>query len=271
MTCGGQSYAKLDRVLAGNSPIPTASPSTLEQRLEQMEKEVDVLRRQLSSLEEKRLDQARIQDVRRMVEEILSDEQFRDEIYQPTLQAGYDRGFFIRTVDDAFYLKTRLRTQFRYVGIDRQERNRTVPVSEGKVRQNNVSAFEWERMRLYFDGWLWSKNLKYVFALEGSTNNEDSNVTLYEAYFDYEYAKDQKIRWGKFKVPFGKQNVFNSSFEQEFVDISVPASVFYLGRVLGLMAHGDILEKKVTYNTGIFNGFRFPQWCRRRNSPEIKM
>jgi len=254
-TCIGQPYGKLEQVLRGNSPIPTTASSTLEQRLEQMEKEVNVLRKQLSSLEDRRLDQARAQDVRQMIKEILSDEQFRDEIYQPTLQAGYDHGFFIRTADDAFYLRTRLRTQFRYVGIDRQDRNRTVPASEGKGLQNNVSAFEWERMRLYFDGWLWSKNLKYVFALEGSTNNSDSDVTLYEAYFDYEYSKDQNLRWGEFKVPFGKQNVFNSSFKQEFVDISVPASTFYLGRALGLMVFGDILIKTVTYNTGLFNGF----------------
>jgi len=260
--CYGQQTAtepqKLDQALTGGNTLPQAQGNVIEQRMAKMEEvltqqrqEIETLRKQLSNQDEGRLNKARAEEIRQMVKDILSDEKFRNEIYQPTLQAGYDHGFFIRTADDAFYLKTRVRTQFRYTGQERQDRNRSVFTNQPV---HDKSAFEWNRLRIYFTGWLWDKNLKYVFYLENSTNNGDNNVKLGDAYFEYEYCKDQKIQWGQFQIPFGKQGINAGTFNQMFVDYSLAHAVFQAGPSLGVMPYGDVLNKKLTYRTGIFNG-----------------
>ena len=204
--CFSQQAQKLDQALAGGTGLP-AQGTAFEQRMAKMEdvlkqqnQEIETLRKQLSTQEEGKLTKAKADQLRAMIKEILSDEKFRNEIYQPTLQAGYDHGFFIRTADDAFYLKTRVRTQFRYVGQERQNRDMNRPWFQD-VPVRDRSAMEWARLRIYFTGWLWDKNLKYVFYLENSTHNGDNNVKVGDMYFDYEYAKNQKIQWGQIPDP----------------------------------------------------------------------
>jgi len=251
---------KLDQALAGGGTLPAAQGSAIEQRMAKMEDvlklqrtEIETLRKQLAAQEDGRLNKARAEEIRQMVKEILSDEKFRNEVYQPTLQAGYDHGFFIRSCDDAFYLKTRVRTQFRYTGEERNDRNRNIFAN---VPQHDRSAFEWERLRIYFTGWLWDKNLKYVFYLDTGNNNGDNNVKAGDMYFDYEYAKGHKIQWGQFLVPFGKQGVNAGTFNQMFVDYSMAHSVFQLGQSVGIMPHGDLLNNRLSYLAAIMNGVR---------------
>ncbi len=261
--CFGQAK-NLDKALAGGTGLP-AQGTAIEQRMAKMEdvlkqqnQEIETLRKQLAAQEEGKLNKAKANELRAMIKEILSDEKFRNEIYQPTLQAGYDHGFFIRSCDDSFYLKTRVRSQFRYVGQERQERDMNRPWFQD-VPVRDRSAFEWARLRLYFTGWLWDKNLKYVFYLENSSHNGDNNVKVGDMYFDYEYAKDQKIQWGQFLIPFGKQGVNASTFNQMFIDYSVAHAVFQTGQSVGIMPHGDILNKKLTYLAGVFNGVKNSQ------------
>jgi len=253
----GQENKKLDQVLT-TSTLPKEAAAPMEQRMSKMEEvlkqqnqEIDTLRKQLSAQEEGRLNKARAEEIRQMVKEILSDKEFTDKIFQPTLQAGYDHGFFIRTADDAFYLKTRIRTQFRYSGINRQSDNRNI-LNDAHVHDSN--DFEWERYRIYFTGWLWEKNLKYVVYLDGSTNRGGNNVGFGDAYFDYQYAKDHAIQWGQFLLPFGKQGVNASTYNQMFVDYSIAHATFQAGQSLGIMPHGDIIPKKLSYAWGVFNG-----------------
>ncbi len=248
----------LDQALAGGGTLPKNAQPAMEERVSKMEalmqqqrQEIETLRKQLANQDETRLNKARADEIRKMIKEILADEKFRNEIYQPTLTAGYDHGFYIRSADDSFYLKTRARTQFRYIGVNRQEKD---PNFFGNKPQHSLSGFEYERMRLYFNGWLWNKNLKYVLSLEGSTNNDDANVKLYDAYFDYEYVKNHKLQWGKFLLPYSRQGVNASTYQQQFVDYSMPAAYFGAGQSLGIMAHGDVLKNKLSYSAGVFNG-----------------
>lgn len=253
-----QQPQKLDQALAAGSGLPAGSAieqrmAKMEDILKQQDQEINALRKQLAAQEEGRLNKARAEEIREIIKDILSDPKFREQIYQPTLQAGYDHGFFIRTADDSFYLKTRIRTQFRYTGEQRQDRNRSVFLNQ---RVHDKNSFEWERMRLYFTGWLWDKNLQYVFYLDASTNTGDGNVKAGDLYFDYQYAKGHKIQWGQFLIPFGKQGVNAATFNQMFVDYSMAHAFFGPGQGIGIMPHGDLLNNKLTYMAGVFNGVR---------------
>ncbi len=253
-----QQASNLDEVLATKT-LPQGSQdggiedrmAKMEQLLQKQDAEINNLRKQLLAQDEGRLNKARSEEIREMVKEILSDEEFRNTIYQPTLQAGYDRGFYIKTADDNFYFKTQLRSQFRYYGVDRQKENRKV---FGNVHQDDINGFEFTRLRMYFTGWLWSKDLRYTVVLEASTANEKDNVTLKYGYFDYQYASGQWIRWGNFLLPYGKSNTHSSTTEQMFIDFSMPTAVFTPGDSMGVEGFGDIMKDKLTYEVGIFNG-----------------
>jgi phosphate-selective porin len=257
-----QKSQNLDQALTGSS-LPKAQEQTaggatedrlskMEQMLQKQNEEINLLRKQLSNQDEGNLNKARSDEIRQMVKEILADEEFRNQIYQPTLQAGYDKGFYIKSSDDSFYLNTSAKTQFRYTGIQRQDRDRTVV---GNVRQDDTSGFDFTRMRLYFTGWMWTKDLKYNIALEGSTNSSvDGGIKLKHAYFDYQYTKGQYVQWGKFLLPFGKQAVNASTYKQMFIDYSMATATFTPGDSLGVMGHGDVVPNKLGYSIGLFNG-----------------
>ncbi|NLE30505.1 MAG: hypothetical protein GX629_12645 [Phycisphaerae bacterium] len=256
-----QQVPTLDQTLSGTSLPATAGESSdaaTEDRLSKMERmlqkqneELEILRKQLTIQDDNKLNKARSDEIREMVKEILADEEFRNQIYQPTLQAGYDKGFYIKSADDKFYMKIFGRSQFRYTGIERQNRNRNVV---GNVRQHDTSGFDLTRLRLFFNGWMWTKDLKYSLIFEGSTNNDEANIKLKYYYLDYKYAPHHYVQLGKFLLPFGKQAVHASTYNQMFVDYSMPTATFTPGDSIGVMGHGEIIPSKWGYSIGLFNG-----------------
>lgn len=76
---------------------------------------------------------------------------------------------------------------------------------------------------------------------------------LTDAYITWTRHPQFTIRGGQFKTPFG--------FEQLYVDPklitierSLPNDRLTLGRQMGVMAQGDLLEKRAAYSVGAFNG-----------------
>src|SRR3990170_759055 len=53
------------------------------------------------------------------------------------IQAGYDKGFYIKTPDDNFFLKTNLFLQFRYTDLDGKEDSRKWPGGNANFQVNN--------------------------------------------------------------------------------------------------------------------------------------
>jgi phosphate-selective porin OprO/OprP len=79
-----------------------------------------------------------------------------------------------------------------------------------------------------------------------------SGPTIYDAYVNYRYSPALQFQAGKFKVPFGLEQLaqdrdilFN---ERSLVTDLVP------NRDVGFELHGDLFEGRVSYAAGIFNG-----------------
>jgi hypothetical protein len=231
-----------------------ANIARLEQRALEGQAKIENMERRLLSSEERGLEQARIAETRRMIRSVLADTDFRAQLAPPTLQVGFDKGFFIRSADDNFLLKMQLQTQFAYIGSNRQTDN---PNAVGRQRRDDLSGFEWERIRLLLAGHLYTSKLKYFFRTEADTDGANRVRTL-DLWLDYEYAPRHHIRWGQMKAPFGRQFPLDDVFVQ-FYSRSLATSVFHTGRSLGVMAHGWIPtgeSKKLKYQVGLFNGFR---------------
>lgn len=228
----------------------------LEQLLERQSDQISVLESRLKNAEEGSLSQVQAAEMRKMIKEVMADTDFRSQLVAPTMQVGYDKGFYIRSSDESFGLKIQLGTQFRYLGVNRQTDN---PNRFGRQSRDDLNGFEWERSRLIFRGHLFSKELTYKFQIDGDTDGNNDLETI-DLYFDWQYAKGHKIRWGQFKVPQGMQTM-TSSFEQLVAERSMTSGVFALGRSIGFMAHGEVALNDDTnwqYMVGLFNGFNDP-------------
>jgi len=115
--------------------------------------------------------------------------------------------------------------------------------------KEDVSEFSIRRMKVWLQGNVISKNLKYKFQQnfgEGKSVTED-------AYASYRFVDPFTLQFGQFKAPQGRQEL-TSSGKQLFVDRSLANETFNLGRDIGLMAEGHFADHRVQYMIGVFNG-----------------
>ena len=77
-------------------------------------------------------------------------------------------------------------------------------------------------------------------------------TVIYDAYMQYNHFKKFKVRAGKFKSPVGLERLQeddNTTFvERGFPTLLVPS------RDIGFQVGGDIIDRRVTYAVGVFNG-----------------
>ncbi|HBR21613.1 MAG TPA: hypothetical protein DD713_03455 [Nitrospiraceae bacterium] len=114
------------------------------------------------------------------------------EAEKPVLQAGYDKGFYIKTKDDNFLLKTNLFLQFRYDYIDF---DKTVNAND-----ENWSNFYTRRARVIFSGNAPTKDWTYFFHVQLEPT---SAVNLHDAYVTWKKYPYAQVQFGRAKLPYG--------------------------------------------------------------------
>ncbi len=167
---------------------------------------------------------------------------------------GYDKGFYIKSADDKYKLVISGYAQFHFEYL--------------RESGENDATFRVRRARLSFAGNIASKKLTYKLQLDFVKFRDE---LLLDAFMNYKFFDELEIRFGQFTIPYIRQHLISSS-AQEFVDRSL-ASVEFIngqdvdsdkdgipdkltknGRDIGLMVHGQALQKKLEYQGGIFNG-----------------
>ncbi len=116
---------------------------------------------------------------------------------------------------------------------------------------DSKGSFRIRRAKTKFEGWIYSKNLKYELQLNwpGSGSAlEDANLN-----WDVKGDKSFQIKAGQFKAPFGRQEL-TSSGSQQFVDRTAVSNEFAKGRDIGIQFHGQPLGGKLDWRVGVFNG-----------------
>jgi phosphate-selective porin OprO/OprP len=149
---------------------------------------------------------------------------------------GYDKGFFIQSADERFkltmsgYIQGLFDARFVEAGGD-------------------TDTFRVRRARLTWAGYAYSKNIQYNLEYDLPSN------TLLEATITL-IANDQfHYKLGQYHVPFTLENMTSSSTLQ-FVDRSIVHTFFGLPneREPGTGFNGAVLDKKLEYDVGVFNG-----------------
>ena len=188
------------------------------------------------------------EEIRRLVQDLLADGAFRESLYPDLQQVGYDRGFYIRSADEAFELIIRGFAKFRYTALNRQTDN---PRIQGRQRQDDLSAFEVEDLRVIFDGHIHTPKFTYKIDVTADTDNANQ-WRIFNAYVNYAFAEELQVTAGVSKVPFTRQEL-NSRYMLQLVDRSLANEAFTFRRSLGVFVHGTF-ARRLSYAMAVMNG-----------------
>lgn len=182
-------------------------------------------------------------------------EQMEDEEGLAGFEAGYDKGFVIRTkdpekADEAFEMRINGRIQFRYTLFDRTK-DEWVD-GTGRVRPiQNRSDFEIERARLTFSGYALSPKLQYFINLDGDTDDAH-RIVLHDMWFNYDFNRYFNLHIGKAMVP-GSRDWLNGSTRTRFADRSLTTTFFRPDRSIGIFSTGEPIDN-LYYEVQVANG-----------------
>lgn len=158
---------------------------------------------------------------------------------EPAVVAGYEKGFFIRSGDGLFELRTK-------AGIQAQFAVESLDSAGGRETE---AAFLIRRGRLIFEGHAFDPNL--TFKLQAGFDR--GSVGLRDFYVDYAFVPGWlRLRAGQWKRPFSRQ-FLNSGLGQEFVDRAITHNFFNTGRDVGVAIHNGS-PSGFEYALGVFNG-----------------
>jgi len=225
------------------------------QRIEQLQADVDRATAPVP-------DQVRVAEVRKIVGELMADASFRDSLFPAALNAGYEpmRGFYIDSTDEAFSLTIKGLAQVRYTAANRQTDNKNIA---GRQRQDDVNAFDVQSLYLAFFGHIHSPRVKYWIAVDGGYKTiteagpETGQWKTFYATIDLEYLSEQYITAGLMRLPFGAQQMTFDTLLQN-IDRSLATYAFGPDRGVGVMAHGNLFDRRMTYFAAIANGVLNP-------------
>lgn len=119
----------------------------------------------------------------------------------------------------------------------------------------NISGFDFRRIRPTIEGTVFGK---YDFRFtpefgEAKTANATSTSGIVDAYVDARFQPWFKVRAGKFK-PFVGLERLQSGSDIKFIERSYVSNNILPNRDLGAAIHGDVLDGKLNYSVGIYNG-----------------
>jgi hypothetical protein len=113
------------------------------------------------------------------------------------------------------------------------------------------TSFRFQRVRTKLDGWVLAKQFEYEVQLDWADATsivQDLNIN-----WDVSRRRAFQLRFGQFKIPFGRQAI-TSAMTLQFVDRSIVSAEFEKIRDQGIQAWGLLGGSRFEYRAGMFNG-----------------
>ncbi len=148
------------------------------------------------------MDQAREQEMRALVEEVMSDVSSRSAFQEGGLGAGHDgKKFYLE--GNGFRLNVGGQMQFRWV-------YNTSDARTGDAEE--LDGFEMRRTKLSFDGYIGDPKLGYTIVLASDRDRpvSDADVYVTDAIIDYKFDNGVKVSVGRMKLPFLAEELLSS-------------------------------------------------------------
>ena len=216
-------------------PTNTETPATNNANTAQLEAQIEALQAEVNQLEaqenQKNNDAAREAQIAQVVKEVLSDAQFRSQYLDESLQAGYNKGFFVQTADGDFKLNINGLFQYRYT-YSQADNTEASAFTKGKSLAGNkapypvywdagipttgdVDGFGFRRARIYFSGNAFTPNLtfKVVGDFGGLGTSNNGSFQMLDTFVAYKVAPWLQFRAGSFLVPFTHVEYVTSALE----------------------------------------------------------
>jgi outer membrane murein-binding lipoprotein Lpp len=173
-------------LLIAPAPARAAEPTVddLKNQLAQLQSRLDALEKNQT---------AASADVARTVQEIVRDAEKRSVLLQTSgdFTAGHDgKAFILRSSDGNFVLRPGIEFQFRNVTNYRDENP-----DDGESDLQN--GFEVRRLRLRFDGNLFTPKLTYLFRWD--TSRTSGGLSLLDSQVQYQLSENWAIKVGQYK------------------------------------------------------------------------
>jgi phosphate-selective porin OprO/OprP len=148
-------------------------------------------------------------------------------------------GFVVETEDDEFQLQFHDQTQVEWRIYQ-----------QAAMRPAN-SGFWVARERLIFNGRL-TKPIEY----EGSIEYSYGAINILNAFLTWHPDDRFLVKGGRFKVPFGYEYYAISNVDLLSPERSLFGVNYGLNRMPGAMVYGQLLDKRLDYAVGLFDGPR---------------
>lgn len=242
-------------VLADESSSETQRPdmARLEALLEAQQKKIEALEQQVQAAAQADMNAARVDQMKQQIREVLSEKEFRESLMPSTVQAGYDKGFFIKSSDDKFMMKFNGLMQFRWTHYSTRRENRYLLPG---FRRHDRDGFDLARARFTISGNAYSKDLTYQIEFDMSSP-VGYNARLHYGWVNYRFMDELQFRAGVFRIASTRANFYSSS-KFQFVDWPTMDAVFGLGVGTGVRLWGQLFEKRVEYYLDVVNSLGTP-------------
>lgn len=153
----------------------------------------------------------------------------------PVVTAG-ERGFSLESRDKAWVFRLRglIHTDVREYFSDAN-----LP--------DNADSYLFRRVRPTFEGTLFG-----IYDFKFMPDFAGGRAIAVDAYVDARFSPAFKLRVGKFKSPVGLERLQSAS-DMRFIERGLPTGLAP-NRDIGVQLHGDVLDKRLNYAVGIFDG-----------------
>ncbi len=202
--------------------------------------EIDALKAQIQELDQK----LRILDRK---QELAGEDLAAKQKAAPVVTAS-DKGFGFKSADGQFEYKLRGVVHVDYRSFS------------GEAYPNAVNGFLARRIRPTFEGTVFGKygfrfTPEFGEAGDGKSNSapEQNKTRVIDAYLDINHNPAAKIRLGKFK-PFVGLERLQGAADIKFIERSYVSNNILPNRDFGVSVFGDVLDSKLNYAVGVFNG-----------------
>lgn len=211
----------------------------LSEKSTQMERDLDELR---ALNDDAWLTEARAEEIRVLIGDVLADADTRASSLQSGFMAGWNEHFFLASPDGRFRIQLDGQLQFRWAYNYR-----------ARVDQHR-HGFEITRAKLTMRGHVFGPDLTFLVRTD-QTRNEPGLVEglffLRDAWISYQLNNDWSVKFGLFKVPFNREELVSSAYQMA-VERSLLNENTNLGRSEGVQfTHATDFDKLMfMYNDG---------------------
>lgn len=228
------------------APAQSEEGDIVQRRLEIMQQEIEKLRQENQAMrgeiDELRaktdadwLTQARADEIRALVADVLADADTRASMLQNGLAAGWSEHFFLASLDGRFKLVLDGLMQVRWIYNFRDQQDR------------HIHGFENTRTRLTFRGHVFDDDIEYLirgdFARSGSQAVGAGVFNLLDAWIRHSFTNEWSVRIGQFKLPFNREELVSPA-HQLAVERSLVNEATQIGRSQGIeLTYSDSLNR----------------------------